>query len=157
MKSKILILVAVALTAFISSYAQSKVDTIKVWGNCETCKGKIEKAAKAAGASTADWSDETLMLVVNYDAAKTSSLNIQKQIASAGYDTQDIKGSDDAYKKLDKCCQYDRPQVSKTSEKSCCKNMDSCSTDGCCKADMSCCTKHEADKECCSNGKCSGN
>jgi hypothetical protein len=45
---------------------------------------------------------------VNYDAAKTSSLDIQKSIAAVGYDTQDVKADDAAYKKLPKCCQYKR-------------------------------------------------
>ena len=46
----------------VSLFAQSKTDTVKVWGNCDECKGKIEKAAKKAGAATANWSDETYLL-----------------------------------------------------------------------------------------------
>lgn len=157
MKSKIFFAVLSAIFISISSFAQTKTDTIKVWGNCESCKAKIEKAAKAAGASTADWSDETFLLVVNYDTSKTSSLTIEKQIASVGYDTQDVKADDGAYKKLDKCCQYDRHDYSSSEKKSCCTNMDKCAKDGCCKADMSCCAKHEAGKDCCSDGKCKGN
>lgn len=159
MKTKISMLFIAVLFSATSLFAQSKTDTIKVWGNCESCKSKIEKAAKAAGASSADWSDETLLLVVNYDAAKTSSLNIEKQIASVGYDTQDIKGADDAYQKLDKCCQYDRHDYasSLSNAKSCCSDMSKCDKEGCCKADMSCCKKHDQGKECCSGGKCSGN
>lgn len=95
-------------------FAQSKTDTVKVWGNCEECKNKIEKAAETAGAATASWSDETYLLVVNYDAAKTSVLDIEKSIASVGYDTQDVKADDAAYKKLPKCCQYDRKDEGKT-------------------------------------------
>ena len=91
-----------------SLFAQSKTDTVKVWGNCEECKSKIEKAAEKAGAVTANWSDETYLLVVNYDAAKTSAMDIQKSVAAVGYDTQDIIADDAAYKKLPKCCQYDR-------------------------------------------------
>ena len=49
-----------SIFSFNLSYAQSvKNDTIKVWGNCGMCKTKIEKAAKAAGASTANWNEET--------------------------------------------------------------------------------------------------
>lgn len=100
------------LTLFsFNSFAQSKSDTIKVYGNCDHCKEHIEKAATTAGATDANWSDETMLLVVNYDASKTSSLNIQKSIASSGYDTKDVRASDDAYKKLDKCCRYDRVEA----------------------------------------------
>ena len=89
-------------------FAQSKTDSVKVWGNCDECKGKIEKAAKDAGAATANWSDETYMLVINYAADKTSPLDIEKSVAAVGYDTQDVKADDAAYKKLPKCCQYKR-------------------------------------------------
>lgn len=91
-------------------FAQSKTDTVKVWGNCEECKNKIEKAAKDAGAADANWSDETYMLVVNYGADKTSVLDIEKAVAAVGYDTQDVKATDAAYKKLPKCCQYKREE-----------------------------------------------
>ena len=98
-------------------FAQAQTDTVKVWGNCEECKSKIEKAATSAGATTANWSDETYLLVVNYDASKTSSLNIQKEIAGVGYDTQDVRAEDAAYKKLPKCCQYDRkPDANKSGQ-----------------------------------------
>jgi mercuric ion binding protein len=88
--------------------AQTKTDTVKVWGNCDECKDKIETAAKDAGAADANWSDSTYLLVVNYDASKTSSLDIQKSVAAVGYDTQDVRADDTSYKKLPKCCQYKR-------------------------------------------------
>src|SRR5215216_4383624 len=100
MKTKYLMLSFLFACTSMIVFAQSKTDTIKVWGNCETCKGKIEKAAIAAGAATADWNDETKSLVVSYDASKTSNIDIQKKIASAGYDAQDVKATEAAYKKL---------------------------------------------------------
>ena len=93
--------------------AQTKAETIKVSGNCGTCKKKIEKAATAAGASFASWDKSTKILDVKYDAAKTNEKKIQESIAAAGYDTQDVKATDEAYKKLDECCQYDRKAVKK--------------------------------------------
>ncbi len=108
---KLLVLCSALTLISVNSFAQSKSDTIKVYGNCDHCKEHIEKAATTAGATDANWSDETLLLVVNYDASKTNNLNIQKSIASFGYDTQDVKASDDAYKKLDKCCRYDRGEA----------------------------------------------
>jgi mercuric ion binding protein len=97
------------------SFAQDslKKETIKVWGNCGSCKKHIEKAAKAAGATTADWNQDTKQLNVSYNPAKTSSVNIQQYIAKAGYDTQDFFGDDIAYKKLDGCCQYQRKKAAK--------------------------------------------
>jgi mercuric ion binding protein len=107
MKAKYFFLTLVTFCSF-NLFAQSKTDTVKVWGICEECKGKIETAAKKAGALSADWNEDNYLLVVNYNSDKTSAMNIQKEIAAVGYDTQDVKATDDAYNKLPKCCQYTR-------------------------------------------------
>lgn len=108
MKTKYLVLSAAFTFISIFAFTQTKTDTVKIWGNCESCKDHIEDAAKEAGAITADWNKTTKLLVVSYDSTKTTNLKIQTKIAAAGYDTQDIQGKDGAYKKLDKCCQYKR-------------------------------------------------
>ena len=130
-----------SIFSFNSSYAQSvKKDTIKVWGNCGMCKTKIEKAAKAAGASTANWNEETKELKVSYAVSKTSGTKIQQAIARSGYDTQDFTAENKAYQKLPGCCQYDRKAETMTDDKKCCGN-ESCKHDGksdSCK-DMTCC------------------
>ena len=110
MKSKFGILAVIFSFVSVCSFAQAKTDTIKVWGNCEMCKGHIENAAKDAGATTASWSEVKKLLVVSYDTTATSNMDIQKKIAAAGYDTQDVKAEEASYKKLDKCCQYKRPE-----------------------------------------------
>ena len=126
MNTKYFMLLAIISLGSIASSAQSTTDTIKVWGNCEMCKSKIEKAALEAGATSANWSDETLQLVVNYDAAKSSGMSIEKKVASVGYDTENVKASDASYKKLDKCCQYQRPKgQSASSKKKCGKSCGS--------------------------------
>jgi len=86
----------------------TKTETIKVWGNCSTCKAKIEKAAKADGVSKASWDTDSKLLTLVYDPSKVKSDDIQKKIAAVGYDTEKFKGDDKAYAKLDACCQYDR-------------------------------------------------
>ena len=89
-------------------FAATATDTVKVWGNCDECKSKIEKAATKAGALSADWNADNYQLVISYNSDQTSALNIEKEVAAVGYDTQDVKATDDAYKKLPKCCQYER-------------------------------------------------
>ncbi len=108
-----------AIMSFCSGtlFAQTKTDTVKVWGNCDECKSKIEQAAKQGGAVSANWNDETYLLVINYAADKNSALDIEKSIAAVGYDTQDVKADDAAYKKLPKCCQYDRGTTPGTNNK----------------------------------------
>ena len=82
--------------------------TIKVAGNCGMCKKHIEKAAKDAGATSANWDKVTKILTVSFEAGKTSADKIETAIAGAGYDTEHKEASLEAYKKLDECCQYDR-------------------------------------------------
>ncbi len=111
-----------SIFAINSSLAQStvKTETIKVWGNCEMCKTKIEKAAKSAGAASALWDEESKELKVSYSESKSSSVKIQKAIAKTGYDTQDFTADDKAYNKLHGCCQYDRKAATETKAKKCC-------------------------------------
>jgi periplasmic mercuric ion binding protein len=108
MKSvKLLVVVMVAFAG--SVFAQSsKTETIKVLGNCGTCKKHIEKAALTDGVSKAVWDTKTKILTVSYDPAKISNDAIQKNVAAVGYDTEKYKGDDKAYDKLDDCCQYER-------------------------------------------------
>lgn len=82
--------------------------TFKVWGNCGTCKKNIEKSVKVDGISKADWNKDTKVMTITFEASKITLEQIQKRIASVGYDTELFKGNDKAYNKLDKCCQYDR-------------------------------------------------
>ena len=127
------------------SFAQTSVkkETIKVWGNCGMCKNKIEKSAKSAGATFANWNEETKDLNVSYNPSISNSEKIQRAIAVSGYDTQDFKADDKAYDKLMACCKYERNTAftsltGQTKVKMDCKDMD------CCK-DKACCDK---------NGKC---
>jgi copper chaperone CopZ len=85
-----------------------RTDKFKVSGNCEMCKSRIEKAAKVDGVTKAEWNKETQMLAVTYDPSKVKSEDVQKKVAAAGHDTEKFKATDQAYKKLPSCCQYDR-------------------------------------------------
>ncbi len=132
-------------------------EKIKVWGNCDMCKAKIEKAAKAAGASYALWNEDAKMLTVKYAATKTSNKKIQDKVAAAGYDTQNATATENAYNKLPGCCKYDRKETDKnvnekTAGMSCCKDKSSCTKDCCKKEDMSCCKGTDAKHDCCKAG-----
>lgn len=90
------------------AFAQSKkTETFNVSGNCGMCKSNIEKAAKSAGASYADWNEDSKKLTVKY-AKNTTTAKIQQKIAEAGYDNAGAKASEEAYNKLHGCCQYER-------------------------------------------------
>ena len=82
--------------------------TFKVWGNCEMCKETIESSLKVDGITKADWNVESKIMTVSYDEKKITLDQIQKNIASVGYDNEKYKGDDKAYNELAGCCQYDR-------------------------------------------------
>lgn len=82
--------------------------SFKVWGNCEMCKETIESSLKTEGIEKADWNVDTKIMTVTYDSNKITLDQIQKNIASVGYDNEKYKGDDKAYKELADCCQYDR-------------------------------------------------
>lgn len=85
-----------------------KENEFYVKGNCGSCKTRIEKAAKAAGADSAEWSAEKQTVMLNFDPSKTSSDKILKAIADVGHDNEKYKTSDAVYKNLPGCCLYDR-------------------------------------------------
>ena len=87
---------------------QQKTETFKVWGQCDMCKARIEKAVKAEGATSANWDTKTQMLAVTFDSAKTDVESLSKKLAAAGHDTEKFKATDEAYSKLPGCCHYER-------------------------------------------------
>ena len=118
------------------------------------CKKVIEKSAKSAGATYANWNENSKLLKVSYTLNKTSGTQIQQAIANAGYDTQDLTADDAAYNKLPGCCQYDRKsktdKASMGAMKSCCSKAAG-TTMKC--ADMSKCCK-DGDMKSCDKSKC---
>ena len=142
---------AIATTSFSQ---KTKTETFQVSGNCGMCETKIEKAAKTAGASYADWNKDTKVITVKYSSTSSNLAKIQKSIADAGYDNVGVKTTTEAYDKLHDCCKYDRATVATTdSEKmDCCKDG-KCTKEGhdgkdCCKKDAT------AKMDCCKDGKC---
>ena len=83
----------------------------KVWGNCEMCKSKIEKAAKSVeGVKKASWNITNLQMIIKFDADLTSLAIIQKVIAETGYDNEGFRSEDEVYQNLHYCCKYERPK-----------------------------------------------
>lgn len=105
---KRLALTAIVAFAAGSLFAQEKVDSFMVYGNCGMCKKRIEKAAIAAGATTANWDKTTHFLTVAYDASKVTNQKLQQKVADVGHDTQLYTAKDKVYDKLPMCCLYER-------------------------------------------------
>lgn len=141
---KKLLFITVLCIAF-TNFVQAQKDSLKVWGNCGMCKTRIEKAAKKAGATAAEWNEETKMLYVKY-AAGSNSQKVQKAIAAVGHDTEQFTAPDQVYNSLHGCCKYERKATAeKSTAKSCCTDTEKCKKENCCTG--STCSK---DKNCCS-------
>lgn len=81
----------------------------EVKGKCGMCKNRIEKAALGLeGVKLANWNLERKVLAVKYDPSKVTEADIQKQVASAGHDTEKVKAADEVYNNLPGCCKYER-------------------------------------------------
>ena len=114
---KIIIVALLATVLGFNSYAQmhdhskmatTKTETLKVSGNCDSCKARIEKAAKLDGVSKAEWDAKTNILSATFDPAKTNMDQISRKIAAVGHDNSRMKTDDKAYSALPDCCRYDR-------------------------------------------------
>ena len=147
---RIFSIVALLMAVTSIAFAQTKTETFKVSGNCGMCKTNIEKAAKAAGASSAAWNQETKDLTVKYSSSSTNTAKIQQKIAAVGYDNVGFKSTTEAYNKLHACCQYERSETA--TELGCCKDG-KCSMPG--HDGKDCCKKEGAKMDCCKDGKCS--
>ncbi len=108
---KLLILLPILFIGLQSTSQEEVIvkDSFKVWGNCEMCKKTIETAVKnVEGVISARWNVAKKRISVKYYSDKTNLDNIQKSIATVGYDTEKYKSTNEAYSQLHGCCQYKR-------------------------------------------------
>jgi mercuric ion binding protein len=81
--------------------------TFTVYGNCGKCKKNIERPFKEMqGVEKATWDKKTKQFTITYDPTVLTERRIKEIIAEQGYDSDDVKASDEAYAKLPKCCRY---------------------------------------------------
>lgn len=110
---RILLILLVALIG-IPVQAQEKKSKnakheVEVYGNCEICKKRIEKAAYSVpGVKSAAWHQDHKDLHLIIDENKCSVEDVQKAVAKSGHDTEGVKAKDEDYDKLHACCKYDR-------------------------------------------------
>jgi hypothetical protein len=85
-------------------------EKFKVYGNCDMCKARIEKALLVKGVKYAYWDKETKMATVKFNPEVVSLLQLHKNVAAVGHDTDLVKADDSVYANLHACCQYERPE-----------------------------------------------
>ena len=107
MKNIISVIVFTIINFTTLSAQDSKIidTTFRVYGNCEQCKTRIEKAVKIDEVKYAKWNKTTKMLKVVFENSITSD-SLQKRIAAIGHDTDKYKASSETYIKLPNCCLY---------------------------------------------------
>lgn len=107
----LIMLVGVAVQAQEKKKSKNAKHEVEVYGNCDMCKKRIEKAAySVSGVKSAVWHQDHQDLHLILDENKSSVEDVKKAIAAAGHDTTDVKAKDEEYSKLHHCCQYDRQQ-----------------------------------------------
>jgi copper chaperone CopZ len=104
-----LLIVLVALFWSCTQDSKTTVEkSVKVWGNCEKCKTRIESACKVQGVTDQSWNIESKLLTFKVDTAVLSVNYVLKQVARAGHDNEAYFADDYAYSKLPETCQYER-------------------------------------------------
>jgi len=82
--------------------------SIKVSGECGSCKHRIQNALQVEGIKTANWDENTGFLTVRYNDKLINLDKIQSLVAAVGHDTEKVKASDVVYNALPDCCHYPR-------------------------------------------------
>lgn len=106
-KTIFLLIIFIALFSFLSAQNKNVVETkIKVEGNCDQCKERIENALDVKGVKFVDWNSKTKILELAYIPKKITIDEIHAIIAKAGHDTEKVKATDKDYQSLSDCCLY---------------------------------------------------
>lgn len=108
--------------------AKDSTVSFKVFGVCDQCKTRIEKAAKGKGVRSAVWDVDSKMLVLAFNPKLTSIERVQDRIVAVGHDLENKKADDAVYKSLPSCCHYrellKEPQQAKMDDMSSMDGMD---------------------------------
>jgi mercuric ion binding protein len=109
MKTPIKYLVsALMLIVFASSFVNLKTEVVNIQTSaiCESCKARIERALKSTpGVASANLNLDDKKVKVKFYPEKISADQIRTVIANTGYDADNIRRTETAYKNLPNCCQ----------------------------------------------------
>ena len=111
-------LLVLALTGFVLSANAQKITDKAVINTptiqCDMCKGKIEKyLSRAEGVTAVKVNVKKKTTSVSWITDRTNIENIKAQIATVGYDADDVTAVPEAYAKLPKCCNKPEDQGAK--------------------------------------------
>jgi len=86
-------------------------ETVRIDGDCDMCKARIDKVGSVKGEAEVDWDTDAKRARVTFDSTRTDLDAILQRIAHAGYDSERFLAPKEAYDKLPGCCQYERTMV----------------------------------------------
>ncbi|MCF8381055.1 MAG: cation transporter [Bacteroidales bacterium] len=107
MKKTIMLLGIFLVMGTTGLWAQNKTNSVKIQtsAQCEMCKTAIENAfAFEKGVVSSVLDMDTKIVTVEYKEKKTSPEQIRTSLSKIGYDADDVKADEKAYKKLPTCC-----------------------------------------------------
>lgn len=102
------------LFSVLSAYSQIKnaeTKTVSIKGNCESAKNLIEKAGNQKRISEVLFTPSKETAILTFDRTKTTSHEILKKIALAGFDNQEYFAPDNVYQSLAEDCKYKRDKT----------------------------------------------
>ncbi len=103
---KITLMLTLGLFFAVSAHAKKVETSFKVYGQCGSCKDRIEsKLLDKKGIKYAQWDVDTKDLKVVYNDKQLSEEDIYHLISELGYGSEKKKANPVCEKKLPKCCQ----------------------------------------------------
>ena len=104
----IILLTAISFTVFAQKAGEETI-TIKSVIACQSCVDRIQKDLPylAKGIKTVKADVATNTIVVTYKTDKTTPNDIRKAITAIGYDADDMKADEAAFKKLPEHCRQE--------------------------------------------------
>ena len=86
--------------------AKNETVVIQTSAVCDECKARIETALKSLkGVESASLNLKNKKIKVKYDANAVNPVQIRTAISKTGYDADDVKADQAAFKGLPSCCQ----------------------------------------------------
>ena len=107
MKKVMILFALIFLAGGVNAQEVKKVEevTIQTSAKCGDCKDRIEGALNyLKGVQFAELNNDTKKVTVRYKTKKVSLEQIKAEIASVGYDADDVKAEEAAIEKLPACC-----------------------------------------------------
>ncbi|MCS3556560.1 MULTISPECIES: TonB-dependent receptor plug domain-containing protein [unclassified Sphingobacterium] len=79
---------------------------VNVFGNCDQCKARIEKAISGQGLKEAAWDQQSKSLLLQFDPQVFALEAAIQRLLDAGHDVAGFKSKNEIYEKIKGCCNY---------------------------------------------------